>query len=161
MILIFKLFIKEEKLLFFITNLRAFCIHFLQILSSESAGNTLRFKGKFQYIFQTKFFPLDFEGISNNSVRRCIIKFKWNAFNNFCWTHFWQCVHKFCFELWSQILDQVICYPCNYQHIHIFIFRWYYGAIKISIFGTKSLFSWKFNFEILLLFLRECTMIFR
>ena len=57
MILILKLFIKEEKLLFFITNLRAFCIHFLQILPSESAGNTLRFRGKKQYIFQTKFFP--------------------------------------------------------------------------------------------------------
>ena len=27
-----------------------------------------RFRGKFQYVFQTKFFPLDFEGISNNSV---------------------------------------------------------------------------------------------
>ena len=36
--------------------------------STESAGNTLRFKGKFQYIFQTKFFPLGFEGISYNSV---------------------------------------------------------------------------------------------
>ena len=58
MILILKLSIKEEKLLFFITNLRAFCIHFLQILPSESAGNTLRFRGKFQYIFQTKFFSL-------------------------------------------------------------------------------------------------------
>ena len=52
-----KLFIKEEKLLFFITNLRAFCIHFLQILPSEFEGNTLRFRGKKQYIFQTKFFP--------------------------------------------------------------------------------------------------------
>ena len=57
MILILKLFIKEEKLLFFITNLRAFCIHFLQIFPSESAGNTLRFRGKKQHIFQTKFFP--------------------------------------------------------------------------------------------------------
>ena len=32
------------------------------------AGNTLRFRGKFQYIFQTKFFPLEFEGISYNNV---------------------------------------------------------------------------------------------
>ena len=67
MVLILKLFIKEEKLIFFITNLRAFCIHFLQTLSPESAGNTLRFRGKKQYIFQTKFFPLEFEGISYNS----------------------------------------------------------------------------------------------
>ena len=68
MILILKLFIKEAKLLFFITNLRAFCIHFLQILPSEFAGNTLRFRRKFQYIFQTKFFALEFEGISYNSA---------------------------------------------------------------------------------------------
>ena len=40
LILILKLFIKEEKLLFFITNLRAFCIHFLQTLPSESAGHS-------------------------------------------------------------------------------------------------------------------------
>ena len=49
-----------------------FCRYFhqnLQVLPSESvAGNTLRFRGKFQYIFQTKFFPLEFEGISYNSV---------------------------------------------------------------------------------------------
>ena len=39
-----------------------FCRYFhqnLQVLPSESvAGNTLRFRGKKQYIFQTKFFPL-------------------------------------------------------------------------------------------------------
>ena len=35
------------------------------------AGNTLRFRGKFQYIFQKKFFPLGFEGISCNSV--CVV----------------------------------------------------------------------------------------
>ena len=41
----------------------------LQVLPSESvAGNTLRFRWKFQYFFQTKFFPLEFEGISYNSV---------------------------------------------------------------------------------------------
>ena len=49
-----------------------FCRYFhqnLQVLPSESvAGNTLRFRGKKQYIFQTKFFPLEFEGISYNSV---------------------------------------------------------------------------------------------
>ena len=49
-----------------------FCRYFhqnLQVLPSESvAGNTFRFRGKFQYIFQTKFFPLEFEGISYNSV---------------------------------------------------------------------------------------------
>ena len=48
-----------------------FCRYFhqnLQVLPSESvAGNTLRFRGKKQYIFQTKFFPLKFEGISYNS----------------------------------------------------------------------------------------------
>ena len=49
-----------------------FCRYFhqnLQVLPSESvAGNTLRFRGKKQYIFQTKFFPLEFEGILYNSV---------------------------------------------------------------------------------------------
>ena len=49
-----------------------FCRYFhqnLQVLPSESvAGNTLRFRGKKQYIFQMKFFPLEFEGISYNSV---------------------------------------------------------------------------------------------
>ena len=53
-----------------------FCRYFhqnLQVLPSESvAGDTLRFGGKFQYIFQTKFFPLEFEGISYNSV--CYVK---------------------------------------------------------------------------------------
>ena len=52
-----------------------FCRYFhqnLQVLPSESvAGNTLRFRGKKQYIFQTKFFPLEFEGISNNSEGHC------------------------------------------------------------------------------------------
>ena len=49
-----------------------FCRYFhhnLQVLPSESvAGNILRFRGKRQYIFQTKFFPLEFEGISYNSA---------------------------------------------------------------------------------------------
>ena len=43
----------------------------LQVLPSESSAvNTLRFRGKFQYIFLTKFFPLEFEDISYNSVVR-------------------------------------------------------------------------------------------
>ena len=49
-----------------------FCRYFhqnLQVLPSESvAGNALRFRGKFPYTFQTKFFTLEFEGISYNSV---------------------------------------------------------------------------------------------
>ena len=57
-----------------------FCRYFhqnLQVLPSESvAGNTLRFRGKKQYIFQTKFFPLEFEGISNNSVLFAINKYR-------------------------------------------------------------------------------------
>ena len=70
MILILKLFIKEEKLLFFITNLRAFCIHFLQILPSEFEGNTLRFRGKNSIFFRQSFFPRYALGMPsfNNSV---------------------------------------------------------------------------------------------
>ena len=54
-----------------------FCRYFhqnLQVLPSESVvGNTLRFRGKKQYIFQTKFFPLEFEGILYNSVRSLML----------------------------------------------------------------------------------------
>ena len=47
-----------------------------QSLPSESvAGNTLRFRGKKQYIFQTKFFPLEFEGILYNSD--CLLLGPW------------------------------------------------------------------------------------
>ena len=58
-----------------------FCRYFhqnLQVLPSDSvAGNTLRFKGKKQYIFQTKFFPLEFEGILYNSV--CLHQEFWHS----------------------------------------------------------------------------------
>ena len=63
MILILKLFFKEEKLLFFITNLRAFCIQFLQIFPSESAGNTLRFRGKKTVYFSDEVFSLGMPSI--------------------------------------------------------------------------------------------------
>ena len=76
----------------FIRNLRAFCIHFLRVIKIRKwghyflqvlfiriwgyfphAGYTLRFRGKFQYIFQTKFFPL-------KSAFRCLISVP--SFNN-------------------------------------------------------------------------------
>ena len=77
-----------------------FCRYFhqnLQVLPSESvAGNTLRFRGKKQYIFQTKFFPLEFEGILYNSVgiykTKVLILRKMKMFNiitNFWFLHFW------------------------------------------------------------------------
>ena len=53
MILILKLFINEEKLLFFITNARAFCIH-LQICTSI---RICRFRGKSVY-FSDEVFSL-------------------------------------------------------------------------------------------------------
>ena len=68
-----------------------FCRYFpqnLQVLPSESvAGNTLRFRGKKQYIFQTKFFPLEFEGISYNSVRFNYKYFKTLGVYELKWAH--------------------------------------------------------------------------
>ena len=85
MILILKLFFKEEKLLFFITNLRAFCIHFLQILPLESAGNTLRFRGKNSIFFRRSFFSRYALGMPsfNNSVCQSILFFSisWSVSN--------------------------------------------------------------------------------
>ena len=72
-----KSYLSQRKNLYFSSKILGlfaftFCRYFhqnLQVLPSESvAGNTLRFRGKKQYIFQTKFFPLEFEGISYNSV---------------------------------------------------------------------------------------------
>ena len=64
-----------------------FCIYLhqnLQVLPSKSvAGNTLRFRWKKQYIFQTKFFSLEFEGISYNSVVLCRLVVKMNSFVRF------------------------------------------------------------------------------
>ena len=72
-----KSYLSERKSFYFSSEIWGrfaftFCGYFhqnLQVLPSESvAGNTLRFRGKFQYIFQTKFFPLEYEGISYNSA---------------------------------------------------------------------------------------------
>ena len=93
-----KLFVKEAKLFFFIRNLRAFCIYFLQVLkiriwghlpSAGTFNQNLRafafysytfnqnlgvftfyryFPSESEYIFWKKFFPSGFEGISCNSV---------------------------------------------------------------------------------------------
>ena len=60
-----------------------------------SAGNTLRFGGKFQYIFQTKFFPFEFEGISYNSV----------------WHDTWYCWH-FDVSFASSLKCHVTTLPC-------------------------------------------------
>ena len=68
-----------------------FCRYFhqnLQVLPSESvAGKTVRFRGKFQYIFQTKFFPLEFEGISYNSV--CMLQQELRSILNISFTGRW------------------------------------------------------------------------
>ena len=62
-----KSYLSERKNFYFSSEIWGhfafpFCRYFhqnLQVLPSESvAGNTLRFRWKFQYIFQTKFFPL-------------------------------------------------------------------------------------------------------
>ena len=74
-----KSYSSKRKNLYFSSEIQGrfaftFCRYFhhnLQVLPSNSvAGNTLIFRGKFQYIFQTKFFPLEFEGISYHSVKQ-------------------------------------------------------------------------------------------
>ena len=70
MILISKLFIEEGKLLFFITNLRAFCIHFLQIVHQNLQVISSDLEGNFSI-----FFPRYALGMPsfNNSVRNAFL----------------------------------------------------------------------------------------
>ena len=72
-----KSYLSKRKNFYFSSEIRGrfaftFCRYFhqnLQVLPSEYvAGKTLRFRGNFHYTFQMKFFPLEFEGISYNSV---------------------------------------------------------------------------------------------